>query len=248
MKRVFFLILGMLLSVSNVYAARPLTTADAGTVVPGSFELEYGFEYIDATDREINNSLAITTGLLDNLDLAVEIPYQSIDFEDTEEEAGKTESGMADITVSAKLNIFKGHDVLPDAAVSFSYKDESGEADKGLGTDEVEYGITGIFSKEFKDFTCHFNLGPTIKHDSEDTLNYNFAVERALNEKINLVGEIFGDTVLSGKFHDNATSAQAGINYAVNDAVSLDLGAAMGISKSEPDYRVTTGVTLAFGG
>jgi len=243
MKKLFLLTAGLFLLTTNVHAARPLATADAGTVDVGAVEIEYGFEHAHAGDKEFNNSLAITTGLLDNLDFAVEIPYQSLDSED-----GDDESGMADIKISTKLNIIKEKEAMPDLSILFSFKEESGAADKGIGTDEVEYGITGILSKEFANIAVHLNLGSTIKHDAEDTFNYNFAVEYSLNEKTNLVGEITGDTVLSGKFNDNATSAQLGMNHSINDIISWDLGAAVGISKSEPDYKVTTGLTFAFGG
>ena len=243
MKKFFFLTIAVFILTSNVYAARPLATTDAGVVNRGVIEFEWGFEYVNATDREINNSLAITTGLLNNLDFAVEIPYQSIDFKDSD-----NDNGLSDITVSTKLNIIKARELMPDFSAAFSFKDESGDDEKGLGTGRREFGITGILSKKYGQFAYHVNLGCTIKNNFEDTFNYNFAVEYSLNERTNLAAELYGDTVLSGKFHDNATSTQLGMNYSINDAVSWDFGTTIGISKTEPNYKITTGLTFAFGG
>jgi len=100
----------------------------------------------------------------------------------------------------------------------------------------------------FKKFAYHVNLGCSLKKEFADTLNYNFALEYNLNDKLNLAGEIFGDAAFSGKFDDNATSGQVGFNYAINSGITYDLGVALGISGAEPDYKITTGFTLSFGG
>ena len=64
------------------FAARPLSTDDAGTVEKGAFEIEFGTEYVKAVDNETNLSLVIKRGILDNLDLGVEIHYLFIDSKD----------------------------------------------------------------------------------------------------------------------------------------------------------------------
>ncbi|MBN1870403.1 MAG: transporter [Candidatus Omnitrophica bacterium] len=243
MKKYISLFIMSLVFVSNAYAARPLATDDAGAADVGALELEYGYEYVNATDKEYNHSVVLKTGVLKNLDLGVEIPYQFIDLEDE----GDT-NGFSDIVIMSKWNILHEQERLPDFALSFAYKTESGNDEKSLGTGRPEYTFTGIFSKQFNKITYYGNLGCSVKKEFEDTFNYCFALEYSLNEKINLVGEIFGDTLLSGKFDDNATSGLVGLNYAINDAVTYDLGLASGISEAEPDYKVSTGFTFAFGG
>lgn len=243
MKKLIILFGLGLIFISNAYAARPLPADDAGVVAVGAFEMEYGYEYVDVADKEYNQSVVLKTGLLKNLDLGIEVPYQFIDMEDAD-----NVDGFSDVVLMSKWNILSGKEQWPDVAFSFSYKTESGNDEKSLGTGRPEYAFTGIFSKQFDRIAYYVNLGCSVKKEFEDTFNYNFALEYSLNEKVNLVGEIFGDTIFSGKFDDNATSGLVGFNYAINDTVAYDLGLTLGISEAEPDYKVSTGLTFAFGG
>jgi len=183
---------------SNTWAARPLATNDAGVVDVGALEIEYGYEYVHASDRENNHSAVLTTGLLKNLDFGIEIPYQFIELED-----GGDPDGFSDLILASKWNVFQGDDMLPDFSVSFAYKTESGNDEKTLGTGRPEYTLTGIFSKKLDKFTYHVNLGCSAKHELEDTFNYGFAMEYAVNDRLNVLGELAGDTI----FPENSITA-----------------------------------------
>ncbi len=229
-----------------VFAARPLSTDDAGVVEKGAYEVEYGVEYINQLDKEINLSLVLKRGLFENLDLGIEIPYQFINFR----EGSKTD-GFSDIKLTTKLNIIKDRTIIPDISLSFSYKVDSANDDKSLGTGKPEYTITSIFSKAIDEITFHINLGYSFKEDfddsdNEDTLNYSLASEYRVNDKLNLVGEINGDTVLKRKFNDNSCTALLGFNYAIKEWFVFDLGFGFEISKASPDFKVTSGLTISF--
>ncbi|HRZ39393.1 MAG TPA: transporter [Candidatus Omnitrophota bacterium] len=227
---------------SNTWAARPLATNDAGVVAVGALETEYGYEYVHASDRENNHGVVLTTGLLKNLDFGVEIPYQFIELED-----GGDPDGFSDLIFTTKWSVSREHDTLPDFSLSFSYKTESGNDEKSLGTGRPEYTLTSIFSKTFERFTYHVNMGCSAKHELEDTLNYGFAMEYAVNERLNVLGEIAGDTILSGKFDNSTSSGLIGFNYAINGSLTYDAGLKIGISESAPDFTILTGLTFAFG-
>jgi len=244
MKGFISLIVCMMIFPSLSFAARPLSTNDAGTVEKGTFEIEYGIEYVNGFDNETTMSLVITRGLLSNLDLGVEVPYTFIDAKEASDS-----DGFSDVSISTKFNFIKDNEIFPDSALSFSYKTDSGNNDIGLGTGKPEYSLNSIFSKSWKPFAVHLNLGYTFKEDfveedNEDAFTYGLAVEYVLNEKINLVGEVSGDTVLKRKFHDNSCSALFGINYSLNDNVTLDFGVSTEISRADPDFSITCGITL----
>jgi len=229
----------------RVFAARPLATDDAGTVEKGAFEGEFGVEYVKASDNETNLSVVIKTGILDNLDLGVEIPYL---FIDSKEESDT--DGLSDVCICMKLNILNEHSVFPDTALTFNYKSDSGNDRKALGTGRPGFDLTAVFSKSFDPLTCHLNIGYSFRkdfdnEDNKDAFTYGFAVEYPLNDTINLVGEITGETELEGEFNDNSCGALIGFNYAFNDMVTFDLGVATAISRAEPDLKVTAGVTIA---
>lgn len=226
------------------FTARPLSTNDAGTVEKGAFEIEHGIEYVNGFDNETTMSLVITRGLLNNLDLGVEVPYKFIDSKEAE-----NENGFSDISICTKLNILSAKEILPDASLNFNYKSDSANDEKGLGTGKPEYSLNAIFSKSLEQIALHLNIGYSFKEDfadedNKDTLTYGLALEYPLNDKFNLVGEISGDTVLKRKFHDNACSALLGLNYALSDNLTLDLGAKTEISHADPDFTITCGITL----
>ena len=246
MKRLLSLVVCLIIFPSLVFAARPLSTNDAGTVEKGSAEVEYGVEYVNGFDNEVGMSLAVTAGFLPCLDFGVEVPYAFIDAKEASDS-----DGVSDVSISTKLNLIKDNEIFPDSSLSFSYKADSGNDDRGLGTGKPEYSLNSIFSKSWEPFAVHLNLGYTFKEDfaeedNEDAFIYGLAVEYALNEKINLVGEVSGDTVLKGKFHDNSCSALFGFNYLLNDSVALDFGIGTEISHADPDFKVTSGITIGF--
>lgn len=242
-----FLAIGISFSfLSFAFAARPLSTDDAACVEKGHFEMEYGTEYVNQLDKEINLSLVIKRGLLNDLDLGVEIPYKFVNFY----EGAKTD-GFSDVKIMSKLNLIKERPILPDTSISFSYKTDSANNDKSLGTGKPEYIINSIFTKSISQITCHANLGYSFKEDfddsdNEDTLNYGLALEYAVSDRLNLVGEINGDTVLRRRFNDNSCFSIIGFNYAINEIITFDLGIGFEISKASPDFKITSGFTLSF--
>ena len=244
MKRFVSLAICVMVFPALSFAARPLSTDDAGTVEKGAFEIEFGTEYVKAVDNETNLSLVIKTGILDNLDLGVEIPYLFIDSKD-----GPDSDGLSDVCVCTKLNILRDHSVFPDTAFTFNYKSDSGNDRKALGTGRPGFDLTSVFSKSFDPVTYHLNIGYSFRKDFEhednkDVLTYGFAGEYPVNDRANLVGEITGETELEGEFNDNSCGVLIGFNYAINDTVIVDLGVATAISRAEPDLKVTAGVTI----
>ena len=228
------------------FAARPLSTDDAGTVDKGHYEIETGLEYVNQADREVALSLVIKRGMLDNLDLGVEVPYKFINFA-----AGSKTDGFDDIKISSKFNFLEEKNVLPAMSVSLVLKTDSGNDDKSLGTGEKEYQFNTIMSKSLNNLTLHFNFGYTIKddlpeQDLRDILTYGVAVEYPFNDKLNLVGEIVGENERRGDFDDNPMAGIIGFNYSLDDNVMYDLGLSFEISEASPDFKVTTGLTFGF--
>jgi len=229
-----------------VLAARPLSTDDAGTVDKGAFEVEYGIEYINGTDNETGLCLVVKRGLFSNMDVGVEVPYTFIDSK-----SASDSDGFSDISISTKLNLLRDKEVIPDVSLGFAYKTESGNDSRNLGSGKPECSLNGIFSKAFESFAVHFNAGYSFKkdfnnEDNEDVLTYGLAFEHALGERANFLAEITGETALARQFNDNSCSALWGVNYLLKDNVTLDFGIGTEISKADPDFKVTSGITVGF--
>ena len=246
MKANWGLVLLLLVAPISAFAARPLSTDDASTVDKGCMEVEAGFEYADDEDNEYNLSTALKYGLAERLDIGVEIPYQFIDV------SGNGDvDGLGDIVVSGKYRFLDETEGFPALSFCFSLKTESADENKGLGSGELDYTINAILTKELAKVVAHLNLGYTYAGASQgeahdDIFSYNFALECPCNDRLNFVGELTAETNFEGDFDDNAFSALAGLNYAVSEIVTFDLGMGWGISKVSSDYIVCTGITLAF--
>ncbi|MDP8230400.1 MAG: transporter [Candidatus Gorgyraea atricola] len=242
MKKILYLTLFLMGIASFAYAARPLSTDDAGTVEKGFFEIENGFEYVKQDDEEYNLSFALKYGISESFHIGVELPYKFINFKESEDM-----DGIGDLVVSSKYNFLEDEGNLPSMSLGVSIKTETGDADKGLGTSEVDYGVNGIMSKEIGRLISHLNVGYTfVGGPGKDTSSYGLAMEYPINENLNVLGEITGETAFDGDFDDNPFSGLVGVNYAINAMVMFDLGIGFEISDASPDYTIVTGLTLGF--
>ncbi|MFC1624349.1 transporter [Candidatus Omnitrophota bacterium] len=241
-----FIITVAIIIPSISYAARPLSTDDAGVVEARHMEIESGFEYVKQTDKEKSLSLCVKYGIIEKLDLGIEIPYQFIDVSE-----GDKIDGISDIQIATKYHLLDETETLPALAMSCVVKTKTGDENKGLGSGELDYSLNGIITKEIRDFTTHVNLGYTFVGEPEgenldDIFSYSLAIEYLLIESLNIVGEITGETTFNGDFDDNPFSGLVGLNYILTERLCFDAGIGFQISKASPDYRITTGLTLAF--
>lgn len=231
---------------ATTYAARPLSTDDTGVVDIGHIEIEIGYEYVKQADKEHGLSFVLKYGLIKDLDLGIELPYKFIDFG-----GGDDVEGIGDIIFTIKYLFWDESSNLPALALTFTIKTETGNKDKGLGSGEVDYGLNGIITKEINKFVTHLNFGYIFVGDPEDEdlddiFSYSVALEYPINERLNIVGEITGETAFEGSFNDNPLNGMIGLNYVLNRIVSYDFGVGFGICDASPDYRIITGLTFGF--
>jgi len=231
---------------SSAFAARPLSTDDAGTIEKGHIEFEGGFEYVNNVDNEYNWSTTLKYGLRENWDFGVEIPYQALDVSE-----GDDVDGVADLVICSKYRLLDQSVNIVNLAINFKIKTKTGNNDKGLGAGDIDYSATAILTKELGNITSHINLGYTYVGGPEGTDNdslfsYALALEYPLDNKCNLVGEFTGETNFEGDFNNNPFAGLIGCNYAVSEDIAVDLGLAWQISEASPDYKIISGVTLGF--
>ena len=253
MKAFIGLALFLLIFPSHTFAARPLSTDDAGTVEQGDLEVELGFEYasdtdVDDTEDEYTLAATMKYGLGERWDIGIEIPYLYIN---REAEDADDDNGFGDYVLSSKYRFVDETDDFPALSLGFSLKTNTGDEDKGLGSGELDYAINTILSKELGKVIGHINLGYTYvgapegeSHD--DVFSYGIAWEYPVNDRLNVVGELTGETNFEGDFDDNPFAGLIGLNYALSDVATVDFGIGWEISDASPDYLVVAGLTLSF--
>lgn len=242
MKKVLWLLAVFFLSggVSDVFAARPLSTDDAPTVDKGSFEYALGVETLKNDSREYTVVNCLKYGLIDNVDIGTEAPFI---FMDNKEESD--EEGFSDISVCAKYNFLK-ESKIADLSLRFDFKADNGNDERGLGSGEKDYEVFLIATKEIGDMVFHFNSGYSFIGDSDDFFDFYGAFEKALSEKWNFVCEAATETDFSGAFDDHIFEGLVGVNYALKENVILDFGAGFPFSEASADYKLTSGLTVNF--
>jgi hypothetical protein len=229
------------------FAARPLTTDDTGTVEKRKFQVEAGFDFTrqDNHDKEYFPSLTLTYGLFERMDIAIGSGYLFIDPAE-----GKKVNGFSNTPLRVKYRFLDQKDWIPSFAVSGTLITPTASKSKGLGSGKVDFNINTIFTWSLsKRWQLYTNLGYTFIGDNQenDELNFSIAGQFVLSEKWALVGEIRGVNNFNGNKRDDPISGLVGIQYILlTDKLVLDAGVQIGMNKSAPDFRVTTGFTFFF--
>jgi hypothetical protein len=231
---------------SSVFAARPLTTDDAGTVEKGKFQFETGFDFTrqDNHDREISPSLTISYGLLEKMDVGIGSGYLFVLPKE-----GENENGFGDTELKLKYRLLDERGWMPSFAVTGNLKIPTASESKGLGSGKTDFGINTIVTKNLsKRWVIHLNFGYTFlgEHGVNNEFNYSAAAQFILSDKWALVGEIVGVNNFNGRKGDDPISGLLGTYYLISENVIWDAGVEIGMNKAAPDFRLTTGLTLLF--
>jgi len=231
---------------TSVFAARPLTTDDTGTVEKGKFQLEPGFDFTrqDNHDRELNPSMTLTYGLFERMDVGIGSGYLFVHPAE-----GKKENGLADTELKVKYRLMDEKDWIPSFAVTGELKIPTASESKGLGSGKTDFGINVIFTKNLsKRWVFHINAGYTFigEHGANNESNYSVAGGFIVSDKWALVGEIVGVNNFNGRKGDDPFSGLLGTYYLITDSIIWDGGVEIGMNKAAPDFRLTTGLTILF--
>ncbi|MBM4337927.1 MAG: transporter [Deltaproteobacteria bacterium] len=232
---------------SNAFAARPLTTDDAGTVEKGKFQVEGGFDFTrqDNHDKEYFPSLTLTYGLFERMDIGIGSGYLFLHPVE-----GKKVNGLSDAPLKVKYRFFDQKDWIPSFAVSGTLVTPTASKSKGLGSGRADFNLNTIFAWNLSQrWQLYTNLGYTFigEHRVKNEFNYSAAGQFVLTDQWTLVGEIFGVNNFNGHKRDDPISGLLGIQHClISDKLILDAGVEIGMNKAAPDFRLTVGVTFFF--
>ena len=254
-------ILIMVVMTGTAFGAHPLITDDAGTNGKGKFQLELNGEFaydkeksdgITVKEKGYEAGVAVSAGLLDTLDIVCGIPYQ---WNRTEEDGAivSDEDGISDIGLELKWRFFEQN------GLSFALKPSltipSGDEDKGLGTGKVCYGATFIATKEIAPFTFHMNLGYTrneykLKEDEDssekDLWHISLAGVYEVSDNLQVVANIGVERNPDKESGTDPSFALIGLIYSITPDLDVDLGFKAGLSGTETDAALLTGLTMRF--
>lgn len=226
------LALSIFLTASSLFAARPLSTDDAGTVDKEKYEAELSFDYCqyrpDGTCQA--PGISIKHGLTDRLDFGLGFSHST----DKDADGNTVDWGMSPLEIGFKMALLKEHQTLPDISLSVGY--EAGE---------TEYGLTLILSREYGNLGLHYNLGYNSPGEAliKGRIATSLAAEYTFAEKYRICAELNGE-VLDDRAEVIGNSGLIGgsVDFGF---LAWDAGVRLHDQRG-PKTTITTGITAGF--
>jgi hypothetical protein len=238
--------------------AHPLLTDDTITVGKGTTQIEMSYQF-DSNNDDGNKAelsrpkVQLTYGLLDPLDVILEIPY--LFLQQTQGGVTTSSDGIGDITLSLKWRFYGEKEKGLQFAIKPSVTFPTGDEAKGLGFGREAYGITFISSFEREEWIVSANLGYLYneyglqsERDAYRTSIWSASLsgQYEVIEKLWLVGEV---GVLSNPRVTSDTPPafiNGGLIYELTKNIDLDIGYRYGLNKPMVDYSISGAVTVRF--
>lgn len=242
------------------YAHRPLTTQSAYPEKVHKVKLETGLRFLNYPEGPEGNEaysidIEANYGVINNLDIGVEIPYVFW-RPDVGEDADVDTVG--DMIVKSRLLFLKGREGNPiSLTIQPFFKVPTTENNKavlesGFSTGETDFGFVFIATREMSQLlSAHMNMGytfinkPSWGNEYENVFSFKVAVEYSADKEIKIVGEVSGETN-KDPHEDDLFSILLGARYRMMEGVLLDAGFSAGISDASPDSTATVGLTMDF--
>lgn len=248
------------------FARRPLTTQSAYPEKVHRVKLETGIRSINFPhgDESFNLDVEVNYGIINNLDVGVEIPYVF-----WRPNVGDKVDTIGDMIVKSRLLFLKGREGNPiSLTIQPFFKVPTPENDSdvlksgggggvdnegsGFSTGETDFGFVFIATREMSPLlSAHMNLGytfinkPSWGKDYENVFSFKVAVEYSADDEIEIVGEVNSETNKDPQDPD-LFSILLGARYRMMEGVLLDAGFSAGISDASPDSTATVGLTMDF--
>jgi len=229
----------------TAHAGHPLVSDDTGTQGSGHWQLEVNTDHtrvrdagITSWERELNT--ALTYGVTDDLDIAINVPWLSVS------PGGEpSERGVGDTTVLAKWRFFdngKGWSLGLRPEITLP----SGSESKGLGNGRATGALTLISTYESGPWIWLANAGLAYNDNQAGNRKQLWAVSTAVQFNINAQWTLAADVGASRAAEVGASAEKFGLLgaiYHVNDDFDVDLGWRRSLN-SDPTAN-TLGVGLA---
>ncbi|MBC8097310.1 MAG: transporter, partial [Akkermansiaceae bacterium] len=230
----------------------PLVVDDAGTVVPGTGELEAGLYFESHSDvRHFDVPFGLTCGVARSLEVSLGFGGR---IDQREEMFGgvRTHSSLGDLVLGLKWNPLSEINHGASHALALGVKFPTADAENGLGSGETDFDVTYIVSRNITDqWSVHLNLGYTFVGESaedrdDDDFHSGVAVAYRITDTIELVAEIYSD-VPTYHLEDSAATFAGGVRWNACEAVIIDAAIGTEVYGHAPEFLATAGFTWEFG-
>lgn len=226
--------LSLELVLAPILAAQVLETETARLLPGGGLEVGSNLEYQFSSDgRELAFPVALTYGLTDRWELLVEpVPYTRIAPRN-----GAVASGLGDLEVTLTRQLLSERSGWPALAIAGEVKLPTAES-RRIGTDQTDYTAYLIASRRLGRLDLHGNLGYTFLGKPagvrlRNVFDFALAAVRGLAPRLDLYGEILGNTSASPEGSESGPTAEVaggelvgslGLRWEVQRQLAVSLG------------------------
>jgi hypothetical protein len=239
---------------------RPDTTESPYTVDAGHVQLEASFvDYTfddrtgarEETETWVFGATNLKLGLTNNIDLqfVFDAWTNTNTFDETGAGGSSRADGFGDVQLRAKINLF-GNDG-GDWAMAVMPWIQLPVGEDELSSDHVEGGLIIPLATELPGGWSLGVMGEVDFVYDEDDDDYDTELLHTLALGHDLVGDLAGYVEYIGVLTTDSDTDYiavlgAGLTWALNDDVQLDVGANFGLTRSADDVQVFTGITWRF--
>jgi len=272
----FVSMMAVLIAAPAAAQQRPLVTEDPETIGSGNILFEGGFDlqkeiFYPVSGLEGDLLRVPVIGLSFGLSSIAELqldggfynrlhvnhrspaPLSSmLDF------TGENTSDVEDVVVATKIRVLSETAGRPALGVRFATKLPNASNENGIGTDTTDFYASLLIGKTVQSVRLVGNAGlgilgdPTRGDRQGDVLAYGFSVARAVRQGVEVVGEV------NGRYQPNddleappGTDTRAAMRFGgrfTHRTVRIDGGVIVGLTKRDPSFGITAGVTWVFHG
>ena len=249
---------------------RPLQTADAEVVAPGSMRAEVGFDFLqDVTfplsglsgDLTNVSAVNIRTGIGKIVEIQVQgmiqeflsIKQQGASFVTLDLPNSNSTHDIGDFSLWTKILILNEEGRRPAVAFRFGFEMPNSNQTKGIGNNATNIYSEAILERHFGKITAFGDLGiailtsPNALYSQNDELMYGAAFRYMLNKRASLVGEVAGmysprklTPALFGT--ESRGEGRLGVQIMAGGMI-WDFAGIAGLTKNDPRTGFTFGVS-----
>ena len=222
---------GMFLSTVNAEPQRTNFTVENKFPLWEQFEMGAGYTGIGMDDDSFiaqDRGRAygyVRYGILDNLAVQLDIPYENVDLP-----AGGSESGLGDLDVEFQLRTYEDIFGYPYFIPHVSFTIPTGDEDKGLGVDgvAVKFGLSyGSTINDWIDWVLDASY--VVIPDQNDQIELANSYVWNISDVFGLVTEVFYSDSIEDS-DDSEVIITGGITYEWTESIQMDLSVGGGLT------------------
>jgi len=253
---------------------RPLLTEDPETIGAGRVLVEGGVEYARSVEYPASGlegtlfsvpMLGVSVGVSSIAEVQIDgVSYNRLSITRREPAAplagmldvpGDTTTSVDDLIIGTKVRFLSEGATRPGFGIRFVTRLPNASNESGLGLDTTDFHISLLAAKTVQSIRVVGNVGVAILADptrgdrQNDVLTYGLSLARAVTQRAELVGEIYGrGSTREGEPPPGTGSrsvARFGGRYTTGP-VRVDAAVLVGLLARDPRWGMTAGFTYVF--